>query len=128
MAEMSTVRSHVLNYELYKVLAGYEESKIMGSEDADELRSENKIFCLKLDLTEEARQQAEYNAVKAKIMQKVCNDVRRRAELKLKLYEDMTYAKHKELAEVLADLWRANESLARLWAHTCADPKEVAEP
>ncbi|KAL2529376.1 hypothetical protein Fot_21977 [Forsythia ovata] len=72
-----------------EVLAGYEESKAVGSEDADGLRSENKNLCSKIDLTE----QAKYKAMKVETMQNVCNDAWRRAEWKLKVYEDMAYAK-----------------------------------
>ncbi|KAL2508625.1 hypothetical protein Fot_32272 [Forsythia ovata] len=90
--------------------------------------SENKIFRLKLDLTEEAKRQAEYEALRAQSMQKVCNNARRRAELKLKVCEYMAYANPKELAEAMAELSKANESLARLEAHTCADPKGVTGP
>ncbi|KAL2518845.1 hypothetical protein Adt_15092 [Abeliophyllum distichum] len=98
LAEMKTVQSHVLNFELYMVLVGFEGSKAVGSEDTNELRSENKILYLKLEFVEEARQPVEYKMMKAEMMQNVCNEARRRAELTLKVYEDMTYAKHKELA------------------------------
>ncbi|KAL2508763.1 hypothetical protein Fot_32410 [Forsythia ovata] len=100
MAEMNTARSHLLNYELYKVLAGYKESKAIGSKDSDELHLENKILFSKLDLVKEARWQAEYKAMKAETIQKVCNNAKRRAELKLKVYKDMAYAKYKELDKV----------------------------
>ncbi|KAL2538210.1 hypothetical protein Fot_19601 [Forsythia ovata] len=128
MEEINTVQSHVLNFELYKVLVGYEESKIVGFEDADELRSKNKVFFSKLDLAEEARRQTEYKVLKVQSIQKVAEDARRRAEQKLKMYKDMAYTRHKKLAEAMAELSKANEILARLGAHTCADPKEATGP
>ncbi|KAL2501524.1 hypothetical protein Fot_35372 [Forsythia ovata] len=58
LAEMSTSRSHVLNYELYKVLAMKIDelrSTVVGAEDIDELRSKNKIFHLRLAVFEDAK-------------------------------------------------------------------------
>ncbi|KAL2478874.1 hypothetical protein Fot_47889 [Forsythia ovata] len=62
-----------------QVLAGYDESKSVGSEDADELRSDNKVFRSKLDFFEEGRQQVEYKALKAQLIQKVADDAWRKA-------------------------------------------------
>ncbi|KAL2545902.1 MLP-like protein [Forsythia ovata] len=125
---MSTARSHVLNCELYKVLASYVESKTMDSKDDDELPSKNKILHSKLALTEEARHQVEFKAIKSETMQNVCNDAWRRAELKLKVYEDMAYIKHKDLAGAQVELLKAKELLARLGVQTSADPDETAGP
>ncbi|KAL2501529.1 hypothetical protein Fot_35377 [Forsythia ovata] len=58
LAEMSTSRSHVLKYELYKVLAMKIDelrSTVVGAEDIDELRSKNKIFRLRLAVFEDAK-------------------------------------------------------------------------
>ncbi|KAL2489090.1 hypothetical protein Fot_42382 [Forsythia ovata] len=46
----------------------------------------------------------------------MCTDAQRKAELKLKVFEDMAYAKHKELTDVLTELWKAKEFLAKLGA------------
>ncbi|KAL2549857.1 hypothetical protein Fot_11387 [Forsythia ovata] len=43
----------------------------------------------------------------------VCN-AQMKAELKLKVFEDMAYAKNKELTEVLTELSKAKELLAKL--------------
>ncbi|KAL2549852.1 hypothetical protein Fot_11382 [Forsythia ovata] len=43
----------------------------------------------------------------------VCN-AQKKAELKLKVFEDMAYAKNKELTQVLTELSKAKELLAKL--------------
>ncbi|KAL2551960.1 hypothetical protein Fot_05579 [Forsythia ovata] len=63
LAEMYTSRIHVLNYELYKVLAMKIDelhSTVVGAEVIDELRSENKILHSRLAVSENARTKADY--------------------------------------------------------------------
>ncbi|KAL2538267.1 hypothetical protein Fot_19658 [Forsythia ovata] len=117
MAKMSIARSHVLNYELYKILVMKVDklcSTAVGPEDTDELHLENKILRSRLALVEEARHQAKFKATKVETMRKVCNDAQRRDELKLKVYENMAYIKRKYLDEAQAELSKSNELLDRL--------------
>ncbi|KAL2558706.1 hypothetical protein Fot_03445 [Forsythia ovata] len=118
MAEMSTSRSHNIAKRL----------KVVGSEDVNKLRSENKTLHSKLTLADEARAQAKYKLIKFETIQRMCINAWKQAEVKLKVCEDMSYTKHKELAEALADLSKANELLAKLGASSCADPKESMGP
>ncbi|KAL2559263.1 hypothetical protein Fot_04002 [Forsythia ovata] len=60
MAEMSTAQSHVLNCELYKVLAMKINELCFtatGAKDIDKLRSENKILRSRLAISDDARAQ-----------------------------------------------------------------------
>ncbi|KAL2551152.1 hypothetical protein Fot_12682 [Forsythia ovata] len=69
LAEMYTSRSHVLNCELYKVLAMKVDelcSTVGGDEDVDALRSENKDIRERLAFSEDARARAIYDVTKAK--------------------------------------------------------------
>ncbi|KAL2529371.1 hypothetical protein Fot_21972 [Forsythia ovata] len=56
----------------------------------------------------------------------IAENAQRRAEEKFIVYEEMAFAKHKQLAEAMAKLAKAKEQLARLEAPTCADRNEVA--
>ncbi|KAL2494046.1 hypothetical protein Fot_37803 [Forsythia ovata] len=74
LAEMYTSRSHVLNYELYKVLAmkiGELHSTVVSAKDINKLRSENKIFHLRLAVSEDTRVKAEYKISMAETIQKL---------------------------------------------------------
>ncbi|KAL2545737.1 hypothetical protein Fot_14970 [Forsythia ovata] len=82
MAEISIVRSHVLNCELYKVFEGHAELKAMGTKGDGELHSENRALRSKLALVDEARAQAEYKLMKTETIQRVCINARKWAELK----------------------------------------------
>ncbi|KAL2520550.1 hypothetical protein Fot_24473 [Forsythia ovata] len=95
----------------------------MGSKVIDELRSENMILRSRLALAENARVQAEFKIIKSKKIQMLSVNARKQAELKLRVCEDMTYAKHKELTEALAELSKAKELLAKLGASSYTDPK-----
>ncbi|KAL2471637.1 hypothetical protein Adt_39773 [Abeliophyllum distichum] len=58
MVEMNTAQSHVLNYELYKVLVMKVDilrSTVVGVKDINALRSENKVLCARLAIAEDAR-------------------------------------------------------------------------
>ncbi|KAL2490952.1 hypothetical protein Adt_26580 [Abeliophyllum distichum] len=58
MAEMNTARSHVHNCELYKIFemkVDEQRSKVVGAEDIDALRSENKALRMQFAINEDAR-------------------------------------------------------------------------
>ncbi|KAL2538276.1 hypothetical protein Fot_19667 [Forsythia ovata] len=100
MTKMSTTWSHVLNCELYKVLVMKVDelrSTVTGIEDIDELRSENKILCSMLAIYDDAKEQAEFKIIKSKMIQMLSVSARKQAEWKLKVCEDMSYTKHKQL-------------------------------
>ncbi|KAL2494102.1 Uncharacterized protein Fot_37859 [Forsythia ovata] len=127
---MSTAQSHVLNCELYKVLVMKVDelhSTVTGIEDINELRSENMILRLKLAVSEDARAQAKFKIIKSKTIQKLSVSAWKQFELKLKVYEDMVYAKYKQLAEALAELLKAKEFLVKLGASGYTDPKDSTE-
>ncbi|KAL2544934.1 hypothetical protein Fot_14167 [Forsythia ovata] len=100
----------------------------MDTKGDDELCSENRVLRSKFVFADEARPQAKYKLMKSKTIQRVCIDARKWAKLKQKVCEDMAHAKHKELAEALAELSKAKESLAKLGASNYADPKEFVGP
>ncbi|KAL2513994.1 hypothetical protein Fot_27965 [Forsythia ovata] len=69
LAEMYTSQSHVLNCELYKVLAMKVDelrSTVGRDEDVDTLRAENKDLREQLVFSEDARARATYDITKAK--------------------------------------------------------------
>ncbi|KAL2508652.1 hypothetical protein Fot_32299 [Forsythia ovata] len=73
LAEMYTSRSHVLNCELYKVLAIKVDelrSMVRGDEDVDALRSENKDVREQLAFFEDVKTHAIYDITKAKMIQR----------------------------------------------------------
>ncbi|KAL2501805.1 hypothetical protein Fot_35653 [Forsythia ovata] len=75
LAEMYTSRSHVLNYELYKVLAIKVDelrSMVGWDENVDALCLENKDLQEQLVFSEDARARAIYDITKAKRIQSVC--------------------------------------------------------
>ncbi|KAL2488580.1 hypothetical protein Fot_41872 [Forsythia ovata] len=124
LVEMYTFRSHVLNYELYKVLAIKVDelhSTIEGAKDIYALRAENKMICSRLAISEDAREKAEYMISMAEIIQKLSIKSRKQAELKLMVFEDMAHAKHKELTGALAELSKAKEFLAKLGVSSHVD-------
>ncbi|KAL2508366.1 hypothetical protein Fot_32095 [Forsythia ovata] len=102
-------------------------STATGSKEIDELRSENKILCSRFAISENARAQAEFKIIKSKMIQRLSVNTRKQAELKLKVCDDMAYAKYKELTEALAKLSKAKELLAKLGASSYTDPKGSAE-
>ncbi|KAL2549766.1 hypothetical protein Fot_11296 [Forsythia ovata] len=117
LAEMYTSQSHVLNYELYKVLAMKIDelySTVSGTKDIDELRSKNKILRSRLAVFKDASAKVNYTISMAETLQKLSVKAQKQAELKLKVYEDMAHVKHKELTEALSELSKAKELLAKL--------------
>ncbi|KAL2538487.1 Uncharacterized protein Fot_19878 [Forsythia ovata] len=98
-------------------------STAMDSKDIDELRSENKILRSRLAISEDANSQDEFKIIKFETIQRFSVNARKQAELKLKVCEDMAYAKHKELTEVLTELPKAKELLAKLGASSIPTPK-----
>ncbi|KAL2545033.1 Uncharacterized protein Fot_14266 [Forsythia ovata] len=84
LAEMYTSRSHVLNCDLYKVLAMKVDelrSTVGGDEDVNALHSENKDLRERLAFSEDARARAIYDVTKAKRIQSVCVQAQKKAEL-----------------------------------------------
>ncbi|KAL2472753.1 hypothetical protein Fot_48489 [Forsythia ovata] len=80
MAEMSTARSHILNSELYKVLAmKVDELRLAAtnSKDIDELHSDNKIIHSRLAFSEDARAQAEFKINKSETIQRLFVNARK---------------------------------------------------
>ncbi|KAL2557004.1 Uncharacterized protein Fot_01743 [Forsythia ovata] len=74
LAEMYTSQSHVLNCELYKVLAMKVNelySTVEGTEDIDELRAENKMLCSRLAISEDAMAKAKYRISMSETIQKL---------------------------------------------------------
>ncbi|KAL2456626.1 hypothetical protein Adt_32027 [Abeliophyllum distichum] len=92
------------------------------------LSSENEAFHSKLELIEECRWQVEYRALKAESIIRIADNTRRRAEDKLKAYEEMAYAKHSHLVKARTKLAKANEQISRLESPTRVDPKEAMGP
>ncbi|KAL2520673.1 hypothetical protein Fot_24596 [Forsythia ovata] len=105
MAEVNTVRSHVLKCEVYKMLAMKVDKlclMVVGAGDIDALRLENKALCARLAILEDDRAQAMFKVTKARTIQKMCAQAQKKAELQLKVCEEMVHAQHKELTEALA--------------------------
>ncbi|KAL2553305.1 hypothetical protein Fot_06924 [Forsythia ovata] len=98
-------------------------SMVMGAEDIDALRSKNMVLRPRLTIVEDATAQAVFQLTKFQTIQMMCADGQRKAELKLKIFEDMACAKHKDLTEVLTELSRAKELLAKLEAPGHLDPR-----
>ncbi|KAL2489759.1 Uncharacterized protein Fot_43051 [Forsythia ovata] len=126
LAEMHTSRSHVLNCELYKVLAMKVDelrSMVGGDEDVDALRLENKDLREQLAFFEDARARAIYDITKAKTIQRACVQAQKTAELQLRSCQNMIHAKDKELIEVLTELSKAKGLLANLGVPGYAIPR-----
>ncbi|KAL2559344.1 hypothetical protein Fot_04083 [Forsythia ovata] len=107
---MYTSWSHVLNCELYKVLAMKVDelrSTVREDEDVDVLRLENKDLQEQLAFTEDARARAIYDITKAKTIQKACVQAQKKAESQLRSCQNMIHAKDKELTEALTELSKA---------------------
>ncbi|KAL2528476.1 hypothetical protein Fot_21077 [Forsythia ovata] len=102
-------------------------STVIGAEDIEELRSDNKVLRSELVVFEDARAKAEYRISMAETIQKLSVQARKQAELKLKVCEDMAYAKHKELTDALAELPKTKELLAQLGVSGYADLQCSAE-
>ncbi|KAL2553251.1 hypothetical protein Fot_06870 [Forsythia ovata] len=102
---------------------GEMHSTVVGAEEIDALCSKNMVLHARLTIVEDARAQAVFQLTKSQTFQMMCADAHRKAELKLKIFEDMAYAKHKELTEVLTKLSRAKELLAKLEAPGHLDPR-----
>ncbi|KAL2489130.1 SPRY domain-containing protein [Forsythia ovata] len=123
LAEMYTYRSHVLNCELYKVLAMKVDelrSTVRGDEDVNALRSENKYLGERLAISEDVRARAIYDVTKAK---RIHVQAQKKAESQLRSFQNMIHAKDKELTEALSELSRAQDLLANLGVPGYADPK-----
>ncbi|KAL2501695.1 Uncharacterized protein Fot_35543 [Forsythia ovata] len=99
-------------------------STVVGAEDIDALHSKNKALHARLAIVEDARAQAVFKITKSETTQKVCAQASKKAELQLKVFEDMFHAKHKELTKALAELLKANGLLANLGVLGYADPKD----
>ncbi|KAL2500508.1 FAS1 domain [Forsythia ovata] len=130
LAEMYTSRSHVLNYELYKLLeVKIDElrSTARGDEDVEALRAENKDLREQLAFSEEARVRATYDVVKARTIHRACVDAQKTAESQLKSCQNMIYAKDKELTEALSELSKAQGLLAKLGVAGYAEPQGPSE-
>ncbi|KAL2501629.1 hypothetical protein Fot_35477 [Forsythia ovata] len=114
---MYTSRSHVLNCELYKVLAMKVDelhSTVMRGEDIDALRLENKDLREQLAFSKDARARAIYDITKAGTIQKACVRAQRTAESQLGACQNMIHAKDKKLTDALAELSKAKGLLADL--------------
>ncbi|KAL2508549.1 hypothetical protein Fot_32196 [Forsythia ovata] len=131
LAEISTSRSHILNCELCKVLAMKIDelySTVIGAEDMDELRSENKTLRLRFAISEDATAKSKYEIAMVEMIQKLSTKARKQAKLKLKVCEDMAHAKHIELTKALVELSKAKELLVKLGVFGYANPKGPTEP
>ncbi|KAL2537658.1 Uncharacterized protein Fot_19049 [Forsythia ovata] len=125
LAEMYTSRSHVLNYELYKMLemkVDKMHSVIGEDEDVEAMRAENKHLRARLAFSEDARTRATYDVTKAQTIQKVCVDARKKAESQLKSCQNMIQAKDKKLTKALSELAKAKGLLAKLGVPGYAEP------
>ncbi|KAL2538811.1 hypothetical protein Fot_20202 [Forsythia ovata] len=89
-------------------------STIVDAEDIKALRSENKFLRARLAIVEDTRAQAVFKVTKSEMIQRMCAQAQKKAELKLKVCEDMVHAKHKQLIEALAELSKAKDLLANL--------------
>ncbi|KAL2520052.1 hypothetical protein Fot_23975 [Forsythia ovata] len=110
LAEMYISQSHVLNCELYKVLAMNVDklrSTVGRDEDVNALRSENKDLRESLAFSKDARARAIYDITKAKRIQGVCVQAQKKAESQLRSCQSMVHAKDKELTEALTELSKA---------------------
>ncbi|KAL2549806.1 hypothetical protein Fot_11336 [Forsythia ovata] len=100
LAEMYTSRSHMLNCELYNILAMKVDelrSTVGRDEDVNALRSENKDLRERLAIFEDARARAIYDVAKAKRIQSICVQAQKKAELELRSCQNIIHAKDKEL-------------------------------
>ncbi|KAL2520919.1 hypothetical protein Fot_24842 [Forsythia ovata] len=87
------------------------------------LRSENKDLWEQLAFSEDARARAIYDITKVKTIQRACVQAQKKAESQLRSYQNMVHAKDKELTEMLNELSRAQDLLAKLGVPSYADPK-----
>ncbi|KAL2474334.1 hypothetical protein Adt_35070 [Abeliophyllum distichum] len=115
MAEINTAMGHVLNFELYKVLTRYDEMREMAVAKTRKFTKENTKLSSKNEVLHS----------KMEYVVSVEANLERWTEEKLKVYKEMAFVKHKQLAEVMAELTNSKEQLARLEASTCANPKEA---
>ncbi|KAL2501189.1 hypothetical protein Fot_35037 [Forsythia ovata] len=75
IAEMNTARSHILNYEIYKVLAMKVDelhSTVAGADDIDAMRLENQVLHSELAFFEDSRARATYDVTKSETIQRTC--------------------------------------------------------
>ncbi|KAL2551618.1 hypothetical protein Fot_05237 [Forsythia ovata] len=115
LAEMYTSRSHVLNYELFKMLKMKidEIHSVLGEDEhAEAMRAEIKHLRARLAFSEDARTRATYDVTKAQTIQKACIVAHKKAESQLKSCQSMIQAKDRELTEVLNELAKAKGLLA----------------
>ncbi|KAL2514314.1 hypothetical protein Fot_28285 [Forsythia ovata] len=76
-----------------------------------------------LAFSEDARARAIYDITKAKTIHKACAQAQKKAESQLRSCQNMVHIKDKELTEVLTELSRAQDLLAKLGVSSYADPK-----
>ncbi|KAL2514525.1 hypothetical protein Fot_28496 [Forsythia ovata] len=99
LVEMYTSRSHILNCELYKVLAMKVDelrSTVEGDEDVDTLCLENKDLWKQLAFSKDTRARAIYDITKAKMIQRACVQAQKKAESQLRSCQNMIHAKDKD--------------------------------
>ncbi|KAL2548936.1 hypothetical protein Fot_10466 [Forsythia ovata] len=127
MAEMNIARSHVHNCELYMIFAMKIDklhSKVVGTEDIDALRLENKTLFVQLVVTKDESALAIYDITKSGTLQRMCVQAQKKAESQLRVCQNMVHAKDKELTVALAELSKAKDLLANLGVPDYADPKD----
>ncbi|KAL2500846.1 Uncharacterized protein Fot_34694 [Forsythia ovata] len=127
---MYIFQSHVLKCELYEVLEMMVDelySTVEDIESIDKLHAENKMICLRLAISKDAKAKAEYRISMAKTIQKLSVKTQKQVKLKLKVCEDMAHAQHKKLTEALAEFSKAKELLAKLGVSGYADLKGSAK-
>ncbi|KAL2489025.1 hypothetical protein Fot_42317 [Forsythia ovata] len=125
LAEMYSSLSHVLNWELYKMLEMKVDelrSVIREDEDVEAMSAENKDLRVQLAFSEDVRARATYGVTKARTIQKACVDAQKKVESQLKSSQSMIHAKDKELTEALSELAKAQSLLAKLGALGYAEP------
>ncbi|KAL2500988.1 hypothetical protein Fot_34836 [Forsythia ovata] len=114
---MYTFRNHVLNCEMYQVLAMKVDelrSTVEGAEDIDAWSLENTALHAQLNFFEDAKVWAVYDITKA-------GTIQMKVESQLRVCQNIIHAKDKELTKALAELSRAKDLLANLEVPGYAD-------
>ncbi|KAL2508392.1 hypothetical protein Fot_32039 [Forsythia ovata] len=101
-------------------------SKVVGADDIDALRLENKALRAQLDVTKDVRARAIYDITKYRTIQMMCVQAQKKAESQLRVCQNMVHSKDKELTEALAELSKEKDLLANLGVPDYADPKDPA--
>ncbi|KAL2508676.1 hypothetical protein Fot_32323 [Forsythia ovata] len=101
-------------------------SKVVGVEDIDALRSENKAIRAYLAITEDARARAVYDVTKSGMVQRMCAQAHKNAKSQLRACQNMVHGKDKEMTGALVELSKAKDLLANLGVPSYADPKDPA--